>query len=123
MEPDVDPFAHHPEFADRGDGYASRLPTAPALEAAIANAAPQSALVLEYLASGRGLSGLIAHTVLGVTSLTTRIAELRALGLPITGKWHKDHGGKRFMVYRYSPEGDSKDEPLNLTAGQDRADL
>lgn len=106
----------HPVFSDRGEGYRSRLPEADKLQKAIADAAPQSALVLEYLASGRGLSGLIAHTVLGVTSLTTRIAELRARGIPITGKWHRDMTGKRFMVYHYTPDGASHDEPLFLAA-------
>lgn len=103
-----------PQFDDRGAGHVSAIPAAGNLERALSNAAPQTALVLEYLASGRGLSGLIAHTVLGVTSLTTRIAELRKLGLPVTGVWHKDIGGKRFMVYRYEPGKEPVDEPLKL---------
>lgn len=111
----------HPEFLDRGQGYQTSLTHGGLnpLHDILANAAPQAALVIEYLASGRGLSGLIAHTVLGVTSLTTRIAELRKLGLPITGKWHSDHNNKRFMVYRYEPGEEAKDEPLNLKAGTD----
>ena len=101
-----------PVFEDRGLGYKTRLTSNETpLHKALAKAAPQSAIVIEYLASGRGLSVLIAHTVLGVTSLTTRIAELRKLGIPITGKWHRDHSKKRFMVYRYEPGVVSYDEP------------
>lgn len=104
-----------PQFDDRGAGYKSGIPQSnDLLQRALVNAAPQSAIVLEYLASGRGLSVLIAHTVLGVTSLTTRIAELRKLPLPITGTWHQDHGGKRFMVYKYEPGKEPTDEALHL---------
>jgi hypothetical protein len=108
-----------PQFDYRGAGYKTNLTNddAPELEKMLARVAPQVALVLEYLSSGRGLSVLIAHTVLGVTSLTTRIAELRKLGVPIEGKWHQDHAHKRFMVYHYVPGGQSHDEPLNLYSG------
>ncbi len=110
-----------PVSNDRGLGYKTRLtnPDELPLHKALAQVAPQAALVLEYLASERGLSVLIAHTVLGVTSLTTRIAELRKLGIPITGVWHQDHAHKRFMVYKYTPGGVSHDEPLNLYAGSE----
>lgn len=105
-------MSEYPDFNDRGEGYRSNIPGLTGIEAQLAKAAPQAALVLEYLASGRGLSVLIAHTVLGVTSLTTRIAELRKTGLPITGTWHKDHGGKRFMVYKFDPSSpEAADEP------------
>lgn len=102
-----------PVFNDRGEGYKSSLtdPTENPLHKLLANAAPQAAIVIEYLSSGRGLSVLIAHTVLGVTSLTTRISELRRLGMPITGTWHTDHNDKRFMVYKYEPGKDAVDEP------------
>jgi len=107
-----------PEFTDRGEGHKSNRPvTDSRLEAALFDASPQLALVLEYLASGRGLSGLIAHTVLGVTSLTTRVAELRKLGIPIRGDWHRDHSGKRFMVYHYAPNEEAPgDQPLQNVA-------
>lgn len=106
-------LASNRQFDDRGGAYRSSLTdrdTNP-LHKAIAKAAPQSALVLEFLASGRGLSSLIAHTVLGVTSLTTRVAELRKAGIPITGEWYHDHQNKRFMVYKYAPAVGSYDEP------------
>lgn len=91
-------------------GFKSAIPQSKGLDLEIAKATPQLSLVLEYLASGRGLSVLIAHTVLGVTSLTTRIAELRKHGIPISGKWLKTHGGKRYMVYHYDPQGGGRDE-------------
>lgn len=108
------------QFHDRGGTYRSSLTDAATnpLHKALTRAAPQSALVLEYLSSGRGLSGLIAHTVLGVTSLTTRISELRKAGIPITGEWYHDHQNKRFMVYKYSP-GQSYDEPEDPHHGTD----
>lgn len=101
------------QFDDRGGAYRTSLtqPDLNPLHQAIADAAPQTALVLEYLASGRGLSVLIAHTVLGVTSLTSRIAELRKVGIPIVGTWHQDHQHHRFMVYKYAPGEESYDEP------------
>lgn len=109
-------------FSDRGAGFRSSLtnPNTNPLHKAIAKAAPQSALVLEYLASGRGLSGLIAHTVLGVTSLTTRVAELRKQGIPIVGTWNTDHQNKRFMVYKYDPAAaEPLDEPEDPYHGTD----
>lgn len=107
-------LADHPVFEDRGAGYVTGIPEGSNIEKALLEASPQLTLVIEYLKSGRGLSGLIAHTVLGVTSLTTRIAELRKMGLPIAGKWHKDHSGKRFMVYKFDPTSEPTDEPLFL---------
>lgn len=111
-----------PVFADRGENYQSLLTRddAKLLDLSILQAAPQTTLVLEYLASGRGLSVLIAHTVLGVASLTSRVAELRKLGIPIEGKWHQDHQHNRFMVYHYIPGGASHDEPLNLYSGTEQ---
>jgi hypothetical protein len=114
-------LATNRQFSDRGAGYRSSLPdTGNPLHKALAKAAPQSALVLEYLASGRGLSGLIAHTVLGVTSLTTRVAELRKQGIPIVGQWNTDHQNKRFMVYKYDPAAlEPLDEPEDVYHGTD----
>lgn len=114
-----------PVFDDRGGNYQTKLtdPTQSKLNRVLAASAPQAALVLEYLGSGRGLSQLIAHTVLGVTSLTTRIAELRKVGINIAGRWQKDHSGKRFMVYHYSPDlAVHGDEPLNLYAASAHRD-
>lgn len=114
-------LASNRQFDDRGGAYRSSLTDRDVnpLHKAIAKAAPQSALVLEFLASGRGLSGLIAHTVLGVTSLTTRVSELRKAGIPITGEWYHDHQNKRFMVYKYQPDKGSYDEPEDPIHGTD----
>jgi hypothetical protein len=60
---------------------------------------PQTKLVLEYLTSGRELTGMIAMMTLGVVSLTSRVAELRKAGFKIDGKWSEDHFKRRYMKY------------------------
>lgn len=62
---------------------------------------PQAALVLDYLSSekGRKLTPLIAHTTLGVASLTARIAELRGEGYKIEDRWDADHFNRRYKSY------------------------
>ena len=62
---------------------------------------PQAALVLDYLSSqpGRRLTPLIAHTTLGVASLTARIAELRSRGYNIADSWEADHFQRRYKAY------------------------
>ncbi len=65
----------------------------------------QRKLVLEYLQSGRTLSNLVAITNLGVGSLTSRIAELRADGFDIKDEWREDFGGKRYKAYWLPQEG------------------
>ncbi|MCW2317110.1 hypothetical protein M2322_002664 [Rhodoblastus acidophilus] len=59
----------------------------------------QQQLVLEYLQSGRALTNLIAISNLGVGSLSSRIAELRAMGTAITGTPKYDFNGRRYMSY------------------------
>lgn len=65
---------------------------------------PQARLVYEYLASGRSLTNLIAMVNLGVQNLTTRIAELRKMGLEILGEWKKDHQERRYKSYTMKVE-------------------
>jgi hypothetical protein len=60
----------------------------------------QVRLVHEYLLTGRKLTNLVALTNLGVGSLSSRIAELRGMGVRILDEWKKDHGGKRYKAYR-----------------------
>lgn len=60
---------------------------------------PQTKLVLEYLISGRELTGMIAMMTLGVVSLTSRVAELRKAGVVVNGKWSEDHFKRRYMKY------------------------
>lgn len=61
-------------------------------------------LVLDYLQSGRTLSNLVAITNLGVGSLTSRIAELRADGFDIKDEWREDFGKQRYKAYWMDPE-------------------
>lgn len=61
---------------------------------------PQAALILDYLSSGKKLTSRLAMMMLGVTNLTTRIAELRKLGHDIEREWQTDHFGRRYMEYR-----------------------
>ncbi len=60
---------------------------------------PQATIVLDYLKSGRDLTGLIAMVTLGVVSLTSRISELRKAGYDIQSAISKDHNGKRYRKY------------------------
>ena len=67
---------------------------------------PQTHMVLEYLRSGRGLSALIALNVLGVGSLSSRIAELRGNGYVINGYSRRspDPLPRRYIVYKLEPK-------------------
>lgn len=60
---------------------------------------PQARTVLEYLQSGRELTPLIAAHTMGVSSVTTRISELRKAGWKIIATWSRDHFGKRYKKY------------------------
>jgi hypothetical protein len=65
----------------------------------VSGMAPQLRLVYDYLMTGRELSGLIAMTNLSVMNLTTRIAELRKMGLDVKGDWKDDYRGRRYKAY------------------------
>ncbi len=65
--------------------------------------AQQTALV-DYLMSGRTCTNLIAITNLGIGSLSSRVAELRALGYPIKGEDGEDIHGKKYKKYSMDPE-------------------
>lgn len=60
---------------------------------------PSVRKVYEYLVTGRKLTNLVAMANLGVGSLTSRIAELRKLGLDIRDEWREDHARKRYKAY------------------------
>ena len=75
-------------------------PTLTALpEDTVANMTPQLKLLYEVFMAGRKLSKLTAMTTLGVGSLTTRVSELRKLGLNVVAKWEGDHFDKRYKSY------------------------
>lgn len=62
-------------------------------------------MVLEYLRSGRGLSNLIALNVLGVGSLSSRVAELRKKGFDIHGDRRIEPANNRtYVVYKLRSE-------------------
>lgn len=104
-----------PVFSDEGGAYCTSLtePGVSRLALALSKAAPDAAIVVEYLASGRGLSGQRAALGLGILDLDAQIKRLREFGVPITGEWHQDRYHDHFLVYRYSPEGHTGDEPFD----------
>lgn len=58
-------------------------------------------VVIDYLKKGRTLTNKVALTCLGVGSLSSRIAELRRLGYPITDALEEDTlTGRNFKKYR-----------------------
>lgn len=61
---------------------------------------PQAALVLDYLTAGRKLTPLIAHSTLGVASITARVAELRKAGVGIERQFKHDHIGRKYAEYK-----------------------
>jgi uncharacterized glyoxalase superfamily protein PhnB len=67
---------------------------------------PQAAEILDYLTTGRTLTGIIATVTLSVTSVTSRIAELRAAGVKIKTEWDHDHTGKRYAKYTLDDSAD-----------------
>lgn len=78
---------------------------------------PQGHLVLEYLRSGRGLSSLIALNVLGIGSLSSRIAELRKKGFNIIGDRRCEPSPVRrtYIVYKLVEPTRIKREPRKTT--------
>lgn len=60
---------------------------------------PQAKIVLDYLKSGRDLTGLIAMVTLGVVSLTSRISEIRKAGFEVKTVLSYDHHNKRYRKY------------------------
>lgn len=64
----------------------------------------QAELVLDFLTQGHTLTTMVAHNLLGVASLTVRIAELRKAGHDIETVWKHvpDATGKsrRYASYR-----------------------
>lgn len=59
----------------------------------------QQQIVWDYLKAGRTLTNTVALTCLGVGSLSSRIAELRKLGFPITDSDGVDRFERRYKKY------------------------
>lgn len=68
-------------------------------EQVVNDLSPQNHTLYEYLQSGKKVSGLIAMTSLRMASLSSRVAQLRKLGLDIKGRNVTDHWNQRYMVY------------------------
>ena len=59
----------------------------------------QQQLVVNYLRAGHTLSTQIAMVSLGIMSLSSRVAELRALGFNIESEEARDYHGRRYLKY------------------------
>lgn len=68
-------------------------------DATIYNLSPQQRTVYDYLMTGRQLTRQVAINTLNIQEVTTRIAELRKLGLDIKSEFKKDFGGTRYKTY------------------------
>ncbi|UIY29159.1 helix-turn-helix domain-containing protein [Neorhizobium galegae] len=68
-------------------------------DATIYNLSPQQRLIYDYLMTGRALTRQVAINTLNVQEVTTRISELRKLGLEIKSQFKKDFGGTRYKAY------------------------
>ena len=68
-------------------------------DADVINLGPQQRLVYDYLMTGRALTRQVAINTLNVQEVTTRIAELRKMGLDIKDAWKRDFGGTRYKAY------------------------
>jgi hypothetical protein len=60
---------------------------------------PQQGRVMNYLKGGSTLTNMVALNGLGVGSLTSRIAELRKLGFPITDRFDVDQFNRQYKKY------------------------
>lgn len=74
-------------------------PTKTLSDAYIINLGPQQRLVYDYLMTGRHLTRQVAINTLNVQEVTTRIAELRKLGLDVEDQWKRDFSGTRYKAY------------------------
>lgn len=59
----------------------------------------QQQIVMSQLEKGRSLTNLVALTCHGVQSLSSRVAELRKLGVPIIDRTETDQFERQFKVY------------------------
>lgn len=87
------------------------LPTVSQTKPSLAEAlrlTPQQTLILAYLESGRTLTTKVAIVSLGIMSLSSRIAELRALGHKIEAEEAKDHFDRRYLKYRLEGATDTE---------------
>lgn len=68
-------------------------------DATVYNLSPQQRTVYDYLMTGRALTRQVAINTMNIQEVTTRISELRKLGLDIKSEFSKDFGGTRYKKY------------------------
>lgn len=68
-------------------------------DATVYNLSPQQRTVYDYLMTGRKLTRQVAINTLNIQEVTTRISELKKMGLAIVGVWQTDFGGTRYKAY------------------------
>ena len=68
-------------------------------DAVIYNLSPQQREVYDYLMTGRRLTRQIAINTMSVQDITTRISELRKLGLNVQPEWKRDFNETRYKSY------------------------
>lgn len=68
-------------------------------DATIINLGPQQRTVYDYLMTGRAITRQVAINTLNIQDITTRISELRKLGLDVQSEFKKDFGGTRYKTY------------------------
>lgn len=64
----------------------------------------QQQLIVNYLRAGHTLSTQIAMVSLGIASLSSRVAELRAMGFEINSEEARDYHGRRYLKYTLSDQ-------------------
>ena len=64
----------------------------------------QEEVILGHLRKVGNISGLEAHNLYKVRSLTRRITSLRRMGVPIQPEHKRDATGQRYVRYHLVPE-------------------
>ncbi len=71
----------------------------------------QQRIVLEALEAGKTLTNVVALTCYGIGSLSSRIAELRRMKVPITDGYEVDRFERRFKKYKMAEAQWESDVP------------
>lgn len=97
----VCPALDMPALRDRVETLLSyqEIPVNPTEPAPAQRLTPQQQLILDYLGAGRTLTTKVAITSLGIMSVSSRVAELRAMGHKITDYTATDHFERQYKKY------------------------
>jgi hypothetical protein len=98
-----------PEIPDAPD--MAKTPKAKDTAAIPGRLSAQQRLVVDYLKAGHTLTPLIALTNLGIGSITSRVAELKAGGYPIIATPDNDFHGGRYMKYTWAKDKHGRNDP------------